>query len=169
MVVVDEMAFCAEPEDGALSASVRCVGRSPEGPGLDERGMEVSAFIMMSLEILRGGGGDGNETGFEFPCGCFSNIEVMVDDEASATPLDIKAEHARERSPSDASLRALMALRSSWRSLAGMGACDFRFSESVRKKCQSWLTFPVKSILHREIMCFLAEKSGEGRPRLGGG
>ncbi len=60
-----------------------------------------------------------------------------MDDDASATPLEVKAEHARERSPSDANLRALVALSVSWRSLAGMGDCDFRFSDSVRNKCQS--------------------------------
>ncbi len=168
-LVVEEIAFCAEPEEGALSASVRCVGRSPEGPGLDERGMEVSAFIMASLEILRGGGGEDGENGLDVPCGCFSSIVLTVDEEASAMPLEVKAEQARERSPSDASLRARVALSVCWRSFAGMGDCDLRLSASVRKKCQSWLMFPAKSILHRERMSFLAEKSGEGRPRLGGG
>ncbi len=42
--VVDETAFCAELEHGALKASRRWVGRSPEGPGLEVFGREFAAL-----------------------------------------------------------------------------------------------------------------------------
>ncbi len=119
ILVVDEIAFCAELEHGALKASNRWAGRSPEGPGLDALGMELMALSVTLFEIWRAGGaGDGEGDGCDGPCGCLSCMVAMVEADAEAMPCDVNAEHARDRSPSDARRRALAALSACWRSCA---------------------------------------------------
>ncbi len=45
---------------------------------------------------------------------CLSCITAMVKAEADAMPCDVNAEHARDRSPSEARRRALVALSACW-------------------------------------------------------
>ncbi len=102
MVVVEEIAFCAEAEHGALNASARCAGRSPDGPGLEDFGMELAALNAALVDTCKGGGWGEVEKGCECPCGCFSCMMEMAEADAVAMPCDVNAEQARERSPSDA-------------------------------------------------------------------
>ncbi len=113
-VVVEEIAFCAEAEHGALNASMRWAGRSPDGPGLEDLGMELAAFCVALLDICSAGGWEERERGCERPCGCLSCMVAMVEADAVARPCDVNAEQARERLPSDAWRRAHATLSDCW-------------------------------------------------------
>ena len=106
--VVESSAFLAEAEHGHSTTFCRWAARSPEGPSAVEWEKDLMAALIFSGDCCRAGSrpADCGSGGTGVPCGCFDRNWPWVEEEESAIPSDVNAEHARDRSPSEARVLA---------------------------------------------------------------